>query len=805
MSFSRDLVKKLQSTLLRVGTFHSYVTLRSLFIDERIHQWIDLIPQVTTTRERIQVVISEFGNLSNANYENALVLFLRVLADLIPVEDANHQEILQLADQVDQSLSIVPVSTSESVDWKTALSCYRSAIVERYSTMHILGHPDPISIEGIFTHIRLLDKPSAWRFYDFGKINTINPFEVQEKLYASVNRIDGLELVKRLDNRHIFIFGKPGAGKTTFLRYLALQAAQEQINRVPIFISIRQWADSNLPLSPFIVKQFEDHRFPDVQTFVRYTLNEGQALLLFDGLDELRQEDRDRMQLIPELRTFAARYFKNQIVITCRTAALTEEFDSFKYVEVADFDERQMRVFTSKWFKNDYYDGQFWHEFSKPEHSRLRDLGRVPLFLTLLCLAFTETMTFPRRQADLYELALDALLTKWDASRGILRDQPYQYLSLNRKRQMLSEIAAKTFDLGSYFFRQDSLERYIAEYLSNLPPGDRSDNVDTGVILRSIEAQHGILVQRATNIYSFAHLTFQEYYAAKHIVDHMNERTLTELFAHVVDDRWWEVIRITASLLADADLYFTHFHRSLRSFLQQDSHIVAFVQGAGYKASLQNVNYGKIAAVRSFYCLLELVLEIDTTNGFSDDTPRHHTRSIDDYPESAITFAKALGLNLKFGLSPCLSVASDLFFHLGGFEVFLNGSDVFKLDFMLVRALVRFRWFSRHRTIGLTNVFDADLEEVKSLATKCNAVEILSVIQHLDVPNDADWEEWEQFCTAFQENIRKYRGMAYRWSFSEEQIAHLTRYLTASHFLLECLDLAYVVNRGAIENSLLVA
>jgi len=216
MSFSRDLVKKLQGTLLRVGTFHSYVTLRSLFIDERIHQWIDLIPQVTTTRERIQVVISEFSNLSNANYENALVLFLRVLADLIPVEDANHQEILQLADQVDQSLSIVPVSTSESVDWKTALSCYRSAIVERYSTMHILGHPDPISIEGIFTHIRLLDKPSAWRFYDFGRINTINPFEVQEKLYASVNRIDGLELVKRLDNRHIFILENQVRAKPPF-------------------------------------------------------------------------------------------------------------------------------------------------------------------------------------------------------------------------------------------------------------------------------------------------------------------------------------------------------------------------------------------------------------------------------------------------------------------------------------------------------------------------------------------------------------------------------------------------------------
>ena len=38
-------------------------------------------------------------------------------------------------------------------------------------------------------------------------------------------------------------------------------------------------------------------------------------------------------------------------------------------------------------------------------------------------------------------------------------------------------------------------------------------------VLKAIEAQHGIFSQRAQRIYSFAHLTFQEYFTAQYIAD----------------------------------------------------------------------------------------------------------------------------------------------------------------------------------------------------------------------------------------------------------------------------------------------
>jgi predicted NACHT family NTPase len=41
--------------------------------------------------------------------------------------------------------------------------------------------------------------------------------------------------------------------------------------------------------------------------------------------------------------------------------------------------------------------------------------------------------------------------------------------------------------------------------------------LDSEAVLKSIEWQHGLLVERSRRIYSFSHLTFQEYFTARHI------------------------------------------------------------------------------------------------------------------------------------------------------------------------------------------------------------------------------------------------------------------------------------------------
>ena len=83
----------------------------------------------------------------------------------------------------------------------------------------------------------------------------------------------------------------------------------------------------------------------------------------------------------------------------------------------------------------------------------IKELASIPLLLTLFCIAFDETMEFPTNRAELYKEALDALLKKWDASRGIKRDEMYKNLSIRRKESMFSRIAAKSFDENEYYFK----------------------------------------------------------------------------------------------------------------------------------------------------------------------------------------------------------------------------------------------------------------------------------------------------------------------------------------------------------------
>src|SRR5262245_20493623 len=51
----------------------------------------------------------------------------------------------------------------EKFEWALAAKRYRERIYELYSTMRVLGNPFPVPLEGIYTDVHILDKPTALR------------------------------------------------------------------------------------------------------------------------------------------------------------------------------------------------------------------------------------------------------------------------------------------------------------------------------------------------------------------------------------------------------------------------------------------------------------------------------------------------------------------------------------------------------------------------------------------------------------------------------------------------------------------
>lgn len=459
----------------------------------------------------------------------------------------------------------------KKVEWSLASKKYRNRVHELYSTMRILGVPSPVPLDGIYTDVRVLDKPTAYTRYDIQKLKESHSYSgwgYMDKIHRSVNALDE---IKEKDS--LFILGKPGAGKTTLLKHLTLLAAKGEIEKVPIFVSLNDWSQrsqnlmSQHDLIDYIVQQFEICSFPDAQLFIENVLlKKGRAIVLFDGLDEVNEENQKRNQVTRIISDFTNQYPDNKYVVTCRVAATDYTFEKFRYVEIADFSEEQIGIFVRKWFYSFPEKGErFIRDINLSKNKGLYELARTPILLSLLCINFDETLSFPERRNEIYQEAIDALLKKWDSSRNIKRDEIYHGLSSLRKRQLLSRIAAEYFQNGEIFFSVNSLVKSLQVFMQTLP--EVKDEVDGEIVLKAMEAQHGILVERARGIYSFSHLSLQEFFTSQYIIENLSKQTFKQLMEHLGDSKWHEVFMMTAGALPNADIFFSEFSARQKSFI----------------------------------------------------------------------------------------------------------------------------------------------------------------------------------------------------------------------------------------------
>jgi predicted NACHT family NTPase len=209
--------------------------------------------------------------------------------------------------------------------------------------------------------------------------------------------VPGLEAVQRYSK--LMVLGKPGAGKTTFLKYLAMQCieGQFQAKQVPLFITLKDFAEK--PKQPdvleYIAQQLSVCGVADASVKAEQLLKQGRALMLLDGLDEVREEDTKRV--LRQIREVSEQFHTNQFVITCRIAAKDFTFERFTEVEVADFDEEQIAIFAQNWFRfsDPMKAERFIHKLK--ENKPIQELATNPLLLTLLCLCLGKTQIFLHR------------------------------------------------------------------------------------------------------------------------------------------------------------------------------------------------------------------------------------------------------------------------------------------------------------------------------------------------------------------------------------------------------------------------
>jgi predicted NACHT family NTPase len=501
----------------------------------------------------------------------------------------------------------------------------KASLIERCGTMRVLDMSHPLGLNDIYTSVNILEKIHKYqrrRWRDLMADIESENFDRVGFGQVSLSRIPAMTAVKTYQK--LIVLGKPGAGKTTFLKYLAIQCIEGRFEtaRLPVFINLKQFSENpeRLSLLNFIsCRHLKSKRTcvneSEIETqlqMLKQVLNAGRSLILLDGLDEVNAAEHD--WVLREIQIFSEEFQHNQFLMTCRIAAWEYTFEQFTEVEIADFDPQQIKTFAQQWFQGKAIAASCFLR-GLAQQPRLGELATTPLLLTLLCLAFESSGSLPESRCELYQEGIETLLKKWDASRGIHREQVYQKLSTKRKQDLLSQIALITFQQGQYFFTQRNVEHYIIEYIRNLPEASTDPAIlqlDSSAILHSIEAQHGLLVERAKHHYSFSHLTFHEYFVARDLV--LNSANLENALQKMVDDhaldsRWREVFWLVSELLRDADLLLTPLLKRTQALIEHSPTLQNFLAEICQQSTQPSFEGFKPEAVRAF--LFDIDFDID--------------------------------------------------------------------------------------------------------------------------------------------------------------------------------------------------
>lgn len=662
----------------------------------------------------------------------------------------------------------------------------RDRIQRLHGTIQLLDVANPVEIDRLYVDVNVLSEPTSYNHLEIDDFlqNSFQKTDLDRLGLPNVQkRISGIKAVE--DYQKLMVLGKPGAGKSTFLQHVVIECNNGNLlsDRVPILIKLRDYVRKARREEDFNLKlHICSYLQGCSQQKVEALMEEGKILLLLDGLDEIPEVDVDKV--IDEINWFIDEYTLNHIIITCRLQGQKYKFNDFTYLEIADFNENQIIAFAEKWFAASYNNHvekgkakaqKFISQLKLPEHKQILELVTTPLLLSLVCKVFSVKHQFYSKRHELYEQGLEILLSKWDESRRIKRDRIYQNLTLAEKQKLLSYIAASKFKQEQYvLFEKKEIQRYIAEYLEDI------SEEDSQRVLESIIVQHGLLIERAQRIYSFSHLTFQEYFAAKwfqnyddwkKLIDYIAKKRCRELFflfVEMIDNK------------EDADDFLLFCKEKIDKIIALDEKTQKFLAWIERKSSLVNISY-KSAAVRAFYLKSNRCSEFSPGNDLAC--------AIDVNLKNDCNSEKFQGININI-ITMQMTFPSP-----PNTELYLDDN----LDAILANCLESSPDFFTLVFLGSGVSTNDDFDWLLS-----NLLNQLPEYLTFD-----DW--WREKGSKWTEQLRnlslKYRLIGRDWQFSEEQKELLMQYYDANKLLVDCLNSCSVVSdevRKKIEETLLL-
>jgi len=397
--------------------------------------------------------------------------------------------------------------------------------------------------------------------------------------------------------RHLVLLGDAGSGKSTLISFLALALAGEglgdtQLNRnllgedwklpalVPLRVILRDYVAHSLQkgisLWEFVCQELEligtdGGSLVAYAPFLRRTVEQGNSLLLLDGLDEVPEGSRHREQVKAAVEQFCRDFPHSRVLVTARPYAYQNpiwQLTGFEVRKLAPFSPVQVQAFIERWYGHlgvrdpalrpdtaARYATQLKREVQ--HNARLAELAANPLLLTLMASLhrWQEGGALPEKRWELYDQSVVLLLDLWQRAKqcfdlngnpvgeeyDVFRELGVPQERLRRALERLAYEAHRNQPV-SVGTADITVEKVVAGLFIEVPK-EKRERVQPGRIAAYLRDRAGILLERqGGQVFTFPHRTFQEYLAAcwlQGAADYPDSS-----YQHLLesDDRWREVV-----------------------------------------------------------------------------------------------------------------------------------------------------------------------------------------------------------------------------------------------------------------------
>lgn len=489
-----------------------------------------------------------------------------------------------MLDRQDAMLALLQSLTPSLVSWLEGPSqqaarfeqqVYRPAVVEKLNKLEPFGIDEPDRLTGTLRLTDTFIEPdlllTVWE-RDAEKGPGIGGDGQGQRIVKQERRLPIAQALAGV--QRLMVVGGAGSGKSTLLQWLAVRAAQQDFppaledwNRlVPFFIRLRDYQGEGFPSPAHFADKITPmgkDEMPD--GWAREVLQRGDGLVLIDGVDEMRRDDREG--LLEALTELIRLYPLSRFVVTSRPPAVDElawpawqdwlREAGFAESWLADMHPPQIEAFVRRW--HDALEkvtpgaddrraiGRNREGAVKllQRESALRRLAATPLLCAMICALYQRQGDHiaPQR-LELYRNCVEMLLWERDRrhpQRKIPALADFPEFSKAQLLKLISHVAYWMMDEGASAVSRARVTAQFAMYLPNL-------GLDPALSERAYEYfdQRASLWDRpSAGLVEFRHRTFQEYLAAGWA---MQQDKVGALAERASNPGWRETIVLAAGL-----------------------------------------------------------------------------------------------------------------------------------------------------------------------------------------------------------------------------------------------------------------